>query len=143
MTDKYLKVPDGEGGFHFIKSDKGTYSKDDLEKKEKELKKKLDDKEKLITERKQEAIYQEKRRQHFVEKQNKKKLIVISTFLIIFGSCFVAISNISNNSPNNEYIDPRDVLTPSERKEICYELYDTPDLRGELIACVAKVNAGS
>ena len=32
MTDKYQKIPDGKGGFKFIKSDKGTY-KDDLEKK--------------------------------------------------------------------------------------------------------------
>ena len=117
---KYQKIPDGKGGFKFIESNTGKYTKDDIET----FNTNLTQKEKSERSRKQ--------------KKSLKNVNLIGWIIVIliFGSCY-GISLIGQNIPDP---NPKDVLTPAERKETCYELYDTPDLRGELIACVAKVN---
>ena len=133
MTDKYQKIPDGKGGFKFIKSDKGTYTKDDLEKKENDLQKRLDKKEKA-------AIKSKEAHEKAIKSNKNQNLIGWSILFIFFGSCWYAFNDLSNNSPT---IDPAKVLSPQERKDICYELYNTPEERAALIACIARVNSDS
>jgi len=113
MTDKYQKIPDGNGGFKFIKSDKGTYSKEDLEKKESDLQKKLDKKEKIINERKKEAVFQEKRQQHFIEKQKRREFIIVIVFVLIFSSCLHYLFNSDNE--DEDFLN----LSREEVYELC------------------------
>jgi hypothetical protein len=137
MTDKYQKIPDGKGGFKFIKSDKGAYTKDDLEKKENDLQKRLDKKENDL---KKQAIKNKEVREKAIKSNKNQALVFWSILFIIFGSCWLAVNDISNNSPT---IDPAKVLSPQERKDICYELYNTPEERAALLACIARVNSDS
>lgn len=119
MQEKFQKIPDGKGGFKLVKSDMGTYAKDDLQKEEAEKK---------------------EVREKVIKSNKNQSLVMWSIFFIIFGSCWWAFNDISNNSPN---IDPAKVLSPQERKDICYELYDTPEERAALLTCIARVNSDS
>lgn len=119
MQEKFQKIPDGKGGFKLVKSEMGTYTKDDLQKEEAEKK---------------------EVREKAIKSNKNKSLIGWSVLFIIFGSCWYAFNDISNNSPT---IDPAKVLSPQERKDICYELYDTPEERAALLTCIARVNSDS
>lgn len=123
---KYQKIPDGKGGFKFIESESGKYTKDDIET--------------ITTNLTQKEVSERSRKQQIKSSQKKFNLIGWTMVVLIFGSCWYGLSLIGQNTPN---IDPADYLSPAERKEICYEVYDTPDLRGELITCIARVNSDS
>ena len=55
--------------------------------------------------------------------------------LLLIGMC---ISTVGGNSPSREPYDPREFLTPDERRETCYELYEDSTQRASLLACLAK-----
>ena len=50
----------------------------------------------------------------------------------------MCISTVGGNSPSREPYDPSEFLTPDERREICYEVYEDSTQRGFLLACLAK-----
>ena len=57
-------------------------------------------------------------------------------FLALLGSCYYLFSLPTDLS---QYDDPDNVLSPEERREICYKVYDMPSERASLIACTAKI----
>ena len=127
LLTKYQKIPDGKGGFEFIESESGKYTKEDFEKIQ--LKREV---------LQQNQLSEKSRKQQVKRSHRNSNLIVLTIVVLIFGSCWYGFSLIGQNTQD---IDPKDILTPAERKEICYELYNTPEEREALIACVARVNS--
>ncbi len=125
MGDRYQKIPDGNGGFIFVESDSGNYSKEDIEKKENENKKIKESVE---------------RKKNYSEK--KTNIFIWSWVFLIITGCYLAF-DYAQNYPYSPSVDPSKVLSPSERKAICYELYDTDEERASLLACIARVNNDS
>ena len=128
LLTKYQKIPDGKGGFEFIESESGKYTKEDFETIQ--LKREV---------LQQNQLSEKSRKQQVKRSHRNSNLIVLTIVVLFFGSCWYAFNDISN-LPTTD-IDPAKVLYPQERKEICYELYNTPEERGALIACVARVNS--